>query len=126
MAENVEVLLPGMPRVKRAVGAHKKRKKALKQTKGYMWGRKSKYRLAKDALRHAWAHAYKDRRGKKRENRRLWNVQINAACRAQGINYSRFINGLKKNKIELDRKILSDLAQNNPELFEKIVELAKK
>ncbi len=82
-----------MPRVKRAVGAHKKRKKALKQTKGYMWGRKSKYRLAKDALRHAGMHAYRDRRLKKRENRGLWNVQINAACRAQGINYSKFIGG---------------------------------
>ncbi len=114
-----------MPRVKRAVGARKKRKKALKQTKGYMWGRKSKYRLAKDALRHAWVHAYKDRRGKKRENRQLWNAQINAACRAQGINYSRFINALKKNNIDLDRKILSDLAQNNFEIFKKIIELAK-
>jgi large subunit ribosomal protein L20 len=114
-----------MPRVKRAVGAHKKRKKALKQTKGYMWGRKSKYRLAKDALRHAWAHAYRDRRLKKRDFRGLWNAQINAACRAQGITYSRFINSLKKNKIELDRKILSDLAQNNPEIFGKIINLIK-
>ena len=107
------------------MGARKKRKKALKQTKGYMWGRKSKYRLAKDALRHAWTHAYKDRRGKKRENRKLWNAQINAACRAQGITYSRFINGLKKNKIELDRKILADLAQNNPEIFSKIINSVK-
>jgi large subunit ribosomal protein L20 len=114
-----------VPRVKRAVGARKKRKKALKLTKGYMWGRKNKYRLAKDALRHAWAHAYKDRRGKKRENRCLWNAQINAACRAQGITYSRFINGLKKNKIELDRKILADLAQNNPEIFSKIINSVK-
>jgi large subunit ribosomal protein L20 len=91
-----------------------------------MWGRKSKYRLAKDALRHAGAHAYRDRRLKKRENRGLWNVQINAACRAEGITYSKFIGALKKNKIELDRKILSDLAQNNPEVFSKILETAKK
>jgi len=115
-----------MPRVKRAVGARKKRKKALKQTKGYMWGRKSKYRLAKDALRHAWMHAYKDRRGKKRENRQLWNAQINAACRAEGITYSRFINVLKKNNIELDRKILSDLARNNSNIFNEIINLIKK
>lgn len=114
-----------MPRVKRAVGARKKRKKALQQTKGFMWGRKSKYRLAKDALRHAWTHAYKDRRGKKRENRRLWNIQINAACREQGITYSRFINALKKNNIELDRKILSDLAQNNPDIFSEILKKVK-
>ena len=114
-----------MSRVKRAVHARKKRKKALKQTKGYMWGRKNKYRLAKDALRHAWMHAYKDRRNKKRTTRGLWNVQINAACRAQGITYSRFINGLKKNKIELDRKILADLAQNNPHIFNEIIKKIK-
>lgn len=90
-----------------------------------MWGRKSKYRLAKDALRHAWMHAYKDRRLKKRATRGLWNVQINAAVRAQGLTYSKFINGLKKNKIELDRKILADLAQNNPEIFSKIIEKVK-
>ena len=115
-----------MPRVKRAIQARKKRKKALKQAKGYMWGRKNKYRLAKDALRHAWAHAYRDRRRKKREFRALWNVQINAAVREQGLSYSKFINSLKKNNIELDRKILADLAQNNPEIFNKIVEDIKK
>jgi large subunit ribosomal protein L20 len=114
-----------MPRVKRAVGAKKKRKKALKLTKGYMWGRKSKYRLAKDALRHAWSHAYRDRRLKKRNNRGLWNVQINAAVRENGLTYSKFINALKKNKIELDRKVLADLAQSNPEIFSKILEAIK-
>lgn len=113
-----------MPRVKRAVHAHKKRRKTLKKTKGYMWGRKSKYRLAKDALRHAQTHAYKDRRRKKREFRALWNIQINAAVRQHSLTYSKFINGLKKNKIELDRKILADLAQNNPETFKKVVEIA--
>lgn len=114
-----------MPRVKRAVGAHKKRKKTLKLTKGFRWGRKAKYRLAKDALRHALTYAYRDRRVKKRDFRKLWQIQINAACREQGITYSRFINGLKKNKIELDRKILADLAQKNPEIFAKIVEIVK-
>ncbi len=115
-----------MTRVKRAVGAHKKRKKTLKLTKGYMWGRKSQYKLAKDALRHALVHAYTDRRRKKRDFRRLWNIKINAASRTQDISYSRFINGLKKNNIELDRKILAQLAQNQPEIFEQIVALAKK
>jgi large subunit ribosomal protein L20 len=114
-----------MPRVKRAVGAKKKRKKTLSQTKGFMWGRKNKYRLAKDALRHAGVHAYKDRRLKKRDNRQLWNVQINAAVRGEGLTYSKFINALKKKDIELDRKILSDLAQNNPEIFSRIVETVK-
>jgi large subunit ribosomal protein L20 len=115
-----------VPRVKRAVQAHKKRKKTLKETKGFMWGRKNKYRAAKDALRHAQTHAYKDRRRKKREFRALWNIQINAAVRQQGLTYSKFIAGLKKNKIELDRKILAELAQKNPEAFKKIVEAATK
>lgn len=115
-----------MTRVKRAIHARKKRKKALKLTKGYKWGRKSKYKLAKDALRRAWTHAYIDRRRKKRDNRQLWQIKINAACRAQGITYSRFINGLKKNKIELDRKILAELAQKHSSVFEKIIESAKK
>lgn len=115
-----------MTRVKRAVGAHKKRKKILRYAKGFKWDRKSKYRLAKDALRHAWTHAYIDRKRKKRQFRALWNIQINAACRVQGLTYSQFINGLKKNKIELDRKILADLAQNNPEIFKKVVESATK
>jgi large subunit ribosomal protein L20 len=114
-----------MSRVKRAVHAHKKRRKILKMAKGYMWSRSSRYRQAKDAVRHALSRAYFDRRKKKADFRGLWNIQINAACRQQGINYSRFINALKKKKIELDRKILADLAQNNPEVFTKIIETVK-
>jgi large subunit ribosomal protein L20 len=114
-----------MARVKRAVGAHKKRKNIFKMAKGYKWGRKNRYRAAKDAVRHALVRAYIDRRRKKRDFRRLWNIKINAAVRAQGMNYSKFIAGLKKNKIELDRKILADLAINNPEVFDKIVEKVK-
>jgi len=114
-----------MARVKRAVGAHKKRRKILKLAKGYMWNRKNRYKIAKDAVRHALAHAYVDRRLKKRDFRALWNIQINAAVRSQGISYSRFISGLKKNKIELDRKILADLATNNPEVFSQIVAKVK-
>lgn len=93
--------------------------------KGYRWRRKKIYRLAKEAVRHALVRAYIDRRRKKRDFRALWNIQINAAVREQGLTYSQFVNGLKKNKIELDRKILADLAINNPEIFSKIVEKVK-
>ena len=114
-----------MPRIKRHKIAHKRRKHLLKYAKGFKWGRKSKYRLAKDALVHAWSHAYKDRKRKKREFRRLFQIKINAACRANGLTYSQFINKLKKAQIELDRKILADLAANQPEVFKKIVEAVK-
>ncbi|MBL7155065.1 MAG: 50S ribosomal protein L20 [Candidatus Portnoybacteria bacterium] len=114
-----------MTRVKRGVTAHKRRKKIIKQAKGFKWGRKSKYKLAKDALKHAWVHAYVDRKKKKRDFRRLWQIKINAASRAQGLTYSKFINKLKKAKIEIDRKILAHLAENQPEVFEKIVEKIK-
>ena len=115
-----------MPRVKRAMGAKKKRKKTLKLAKGYMWGRSKRWKTAKDAVKHAWVHAYIDRRLKKRNARQFWNIQINAATRELGLNYSRFIAGLKKNKIELDRKVLSQLAQLQPEVFKEIVALARK
>lgn len=115
-----------MARVKRGKIAHKRRKHLLKYAKGFRWGRKAKYRLAKDAVYHAWKYAYRDRRVKKREFRKLWQTQISAACRQFGLSYSKFIAALKKNKIELDRKILTDLAQNYPQIFEKIVKEAKK
>ncbi len=114
-----------MPRVKRGVIAHKKREKLLKKTKGYRWGRKSKERAAKEALLHGLSRKFKGRKEKKRDYRRLWQVQINAAVRNEGINYSQFVNLLKKKKVELDRKILADLAQNEPEIFKKIVEFVK-
>ena len=114
-----------MVRVKRGATAHKRRKKVLKHTKGFRWGRKSKYKAAKEALMHARSYAYRDRRTKKREFRKLWQIQINAACRKQGISYSRFIHELKEKKIELDRKILSELVKDNPKIFEKIVEKIK-
>lgn len=115
-----------MPRVKRGTIAHKRRKNLLKHAKGFKWGRKSKYKLAKDALRHAWTYAFRDRRAKKRDFRRLWQVQINALSRQMDINYSRLIKGLKDKKIELNRKILSELAQKHPEVFKKIVEEVKR
>ena len=111
-----------MVRVKRGKIASKRRKHLLKYAKGFRWGRKAKYRAAKEALMHAWKYAYRDRKAKKRDFRKLWQIQISAACRRAGISYSRFIAGLKKNKIELDRKILATLAQNHPKIFEKIVE----
>ncbi len=111
-----------MTRVKRGTMAHKRRKKIIKQAKGFKWGRKSKYKLAKDALKHAWTYAYRDRRRKKRDFRQLWQIKINAAARESGLTYSQFINKLKKAKIELDRKILSYLAEKQPEIFKKIIE----
>ncbi len=110
-----------MPRVKRGVQKRKRKKKIIKQAKGYKWSRKSKYRAAKEALMHAWTYAYRDRRRKKREFRRLWQIRINAACRKEGISYSKFINLLKKANIELDRKILATLAKDYPEIFKTIV-----
>ena len=114
-----------MTRVKKGATAHKHRKHLLKHAKGFKYGRKSKYKLAKDALRHAWTFSYRDRKVKKRDFRQLWQVQINAACRKLGINYSRFINGLKKKNIEIDRKILSQLIEKYPDIFEHIVEEVK-
>jgi len=112
-------------RVKSGKISHKRREKLLKYTKGFRWGRKSKLRAAKEALLHAWTYAYRDRRNKKREFRRLWQIQINAACREHGLSYSKFIYGIKQKKIELDRKILATIAQNHPEIFTKIVEEIK-
>ncbi len=114
-----------MVRIKKGKAARKHRKHLLKYAKGFRWGRKSKFRAAKEALFHAWEYTYRDRRTKKRNFRQLWQIQINAACRQNGISYSRFIYGLKQKKIGLDRKILTQLAQNHPEIFAKIVEKTK-
>lgn len=114
-----------MVRVKRSTTAKKKRKKALKETKGFKWSRKSRYKQAKEALIHAKSYQYRDRRRKKREKRALWQVRINAATRELGLSYNKFISLLKKKKIEIDRKILSELAKNHPEIFKKIVETVK-
>ena len=113
-----------MPRVKGGIMSHKRKKNVLKDAKGFRWGRKSKYRLAKEALQHAWQYAFRDRRAKKREFRQLWNIQINAAARAQGISYSRLIAAMKKQNIQLDRKVLAQLAQEKPEIFSQVVEEA--
>lgn len=115
-----------MVRVKKGQTARKHRKHLLEHAKGFRWGRKSKYHLAKDALYHAWSYAYRDRRAKKRSRRQNWQLQINAMSRQFGMSYSKFINALKKEKIALDRKILSELANKDPKIFEKIVEKVNK
>ena len=115
-----------MVRVKRGRTRLKKRKKLLRQTKGFRWGRKSRLRAAKEAILHAWSHSYRDRRKKKRDFRKLWQIRINAACRQHDLSYNKFIHGLKQKKIGLDRKILAELAKDYPKIFEKIVEEVKK
>ena len=114
-----------MPRVKRGTSHVKRRKNILKATKGYKWGRKNLIRQAKTATNKAGAYALRDRRAKKRDFRRLWQIRLNAAVRERGVRYSEFINMLKKKNVELDRKVLSQLAMNKPELFTKILEKVK-
>jgi len=113
-----------MTRVKRGVQANRRRKRLLKYAKGFKWTRKTKYRQAKEALLHAWSHQFSDRKKKKRNFRRLWQVKINAAARENGVSYSRLIARLKKAKIELDRKMLADIAEHHPEIFKKILSVA--
>lgn len=114
-----------MPRVKRGKNKNKRRRKILKQTKGFRWHRKNKKRAAKQALMKAWSYAFRDRKAKKRNFRRLWNVRINAAVRNHGLKYSEFIHLLKKNDIKLNRKVLSDMAKDNPNEFKELVNLVK-
>ena len=110
-----------MARTKRGVTSRAKHKKVLKQVKGQYGRRKNTIRIAKQALEKALQYAYRDRRAKKREFRSLWIQRINAGVRSEGITYSKFINGLNKSKIKLDRKVLADIAYNNPEVFKSIV-----
>lgn len=114
-----------MPRVKRGVIANRRRKRLLKHTKGFLWTRKSKFRQAKEATLHAWSFQFADRKKKKREFRKLWTIKLNAAARQNGTTYSKLINQLLKANIQLDRKILADIAEHNPEIFSKIVNSAK-
>ncbi len=110
-----------MTRVKRGVIKNKHRKNILAQTKGFRFGRSTKKAMAKDALKHAGNYSFAHRKDKKADARSLWTTRINAAIRPLGLSYSKFIDGLKKKNIELDRKILSDIAQKNPETFARIV-----
>lgn len=110
-----------MARVKRGTTKAKRRRNVLSQAKGYRFGRSSKEKQAKEAIRHAGVHAFNHRRRKKSDFRRLFTVRLNAAVRLFDTNYSRFINALKKKEVALDRKILSHLADKHPETFERIV-----
>ena len=114
-----------MPRVKRSVAARKKRRKVLGQAKGY-WGlKKSSYRYAKEQVEHSLTYAYRDRKAKKRTFRRLWIMRINAGARANGLSYNQLVAGLKRANIDLDRKVLAELAVSDPEAFGAIAEQAK-
>lgn len=110
-----------MARVKRGTLKNKRRKYILAQTKGYRFDRKSKERVAKEAIKHAGAYAFKHRRAKKREFRQLWALRINAAARPLGYSYSKLIGALKAKNIELDRKSLASLAKDHPETFAAVV-----
>jgi len=114
-----------MPRVKRGVTAHKRHKKVLKQAKGYYGARSKIYRVAKQAVIKAGQYAYRDRRQKKRQFRSLWIQRINAAARVNDLSYSRFINGLSKAGIEVDRKMLADIAVHDMPAFSQLAEKAK-
>ena len=110
-----------MARTKRGVTTNAKHKKVLKAVKGQFGRRKNTIRIARQAMEKAMQYAYRDRRAKKREFRSLWIQRINAGVRQEGLTYSKFINGLNKSKIKLDRKVLADLAYNNPEAFKSLV-----
>lgn len=110
-----------MTRAKRGVVASRRRKRLLTHTKGFMWGRKSKFRTAKEALLHAWTFQFADRKKKKRTMRQLWNVRIGAAAKEAGTSYSKLIAQLKGANIALDRKVLSQIAADYPEVFSQIL-----
>jgi large subunit ribosomal protein L20 len=114
-----------MPRTTGAPARRQRKKKVLKAAKGYFGGRKNLYRTAKDAVEKGWEHAYRDRKKKKRNFRRLWITRINAAAREHDLSYSRFMNGLKTAGIDLDRKALADLAVREPQAFAALAEQAK-
>ena len=115
-----------MSRVKRSIHARKKRRVMLDRAKGYYGAKSRSYRAAKEQVQHSLQYAYRDRRNKKREIRRLWITRINAAARVNGLSYSVFMNGLKKAGVELDRKVLADLAVNDAAAFAALTEIAKK
>ena len=114
-----------MPRSVNVVAAKARRKKVLKQAKGYWGRRKNVFTVAKNAVEKGWTYAYRDRRAKKRDFRKLWIQRINAGAREHGMSYSQFMGGLKKAGIELNRKVLADLAMNHPEAFKAVVDKLK-
>jgi large subunit ribosomal protein L20 len=115
-----------MPRVKRGVHGRKKRRQVLERAKGYYGARSRHYRLAREQVMHSGAYAYRDRRARKRDFRRLWITRIGAAARQNGMSYSSFIRGLRAADVELDRKVLADIAARDPRGFSGLVEVARK
>ncbi|MEC8692996.1 MAG: 50S ribosomal protein L20 [Bacteroidota bacterium] len=115
-----------MPRVKRGFKARRRRKKILKLAKGYRGARSILYKTAKETVHRAWCYAYRDRRQKKREFRKLWIIRINAACREQGVSYSQFMGKLAASEMEINRKVLADLAMNDPKGFNAILKQVMK
>lgn len=114
-----------MSRVKRSVSSRRKRRKTLKEAKGYFGRKHSSYRFAKEQVQRSGAYAYRDRRNRKREFRRLWIVRINAAARQEGLSYSQLMHGLKEAGVEVNRKMLADIAVNDRDAFRRFVELAR-
>ena len=114
-----------MPRSVNSVASKRRRKKYIKAAKGYFGARKNVYTVAKNAVEKAWSYAYRDRKNKKRAFRRLWIQRINAGARQEGLSYSRFMHALKENNIDLNRKVLADLAMNNPDAFKAIISKVK-
>ena len=114
-----------MTRIKRSVAKRARRKKIIKRAKGYISHRKTNYRAAMEAMMHAGMHAIRGRKERKRDFRTLWNIRVNAGARELGVSYSKLMGSLKKNKIELNRKMLAELAVREPEVFRKVVELVK-
>jgi large subunit ribosomal protein L20 len=114
-----------MPRIKRSQAARKKRRKVLEQARGYFGRRHSSYRLAREQVERSLVYAYRDRKNRKRVMRRLWIQRINAAARQEGLSYNQFVSGCRKAGIELDRKVLADLAVSDPASFGKIAQQAK-
>jgi large subunit ribosomal protein L20 len=115
-----------MPRVKRGVHGRKKRRQVLERAKGYYGARSRRYRLAREQVMHSGAYAYRDRRARKRDFRRLWITRIGAAARQNGMSYSSFIRGLRAADVDLDRKVLADIAARDPRGFSGLVEVARK
>lgn len=114
-----------MPRVKRSVHARKKRRKVLEEAKGYRGTKNSSYKRAKEQVQHSLQYAYRDRRNRKREFRRLWIVRINAGARENGLSYNEFMHGLKLAEVELDRKMLAEMAVSDPDMFAALVQKAR-
>jgi large subunit ribosomal protein L20 len=115
-----------MPRIKRGVHGRKKHRRVLERAKGYYGARSRRYRVAREQLMHSGQYAYRDRRARKRDFRRLWIIRIGAAARQNGMSYSSFMRGLKKADLDLDRKILADVAARDPKAFAGLVEAARK